>query len=173
MTTTQTLTKLPASNITIPASDYHVTNVRTMQTLDGHAFTATLRLDKRIVANIQQDGNGGPTFAHWINHKAQSDFAAYVAQFDGKWGESVYEGGFDWDEESVIDHLVEEVILARELNRKYKKAILLLDAETTDPTEGYATIKGTTHEDPRLDRILAKFAPTTTHVWNGNEWAAR
>jgi hypothetical protein len=168
--TTTTLTKLPASNIEVPASDYHVTNVRTLQTWDGTAYTATLRHGKRIVATLNQEGRGGMTFAHWINNKAEADFNAYADQYEGKWAEATIEGGLDWDTESVIEALVGEVILQREITRKAKKAILILDPECPDPTDGYQMIKGTTHEDPRLKAILAKFCPNATAYWNGTEW---
>jgi hypothetical protein len=51
--------RLPHSGLTVPDARYTVTSYRRHETHDGVAFTATLRLNGKIIGHIENDGGGG------------------------------------------------------------------------------------------------------------------
>ena len=168
------MTRLPASNINVPEGSYTISALNTMQGMEGTAFTATLRSSRKIAATLHQDGNGGQTFVDWTTRQDEADFDAYAAGYEGKWGKTEFSPeGFDWDTESVLEALVGEVILFRELKRRARTSILFLTSEDSDPTMSYRQIKGATADDPRIERIMAKYAPEYTAIWRNNCWEGR
>lgn len=55
---------LPHSGLKVPHTGYAVTSYREHKSWDGVAFTATLRLNGKIVGTIDNEGRGGPDTFH-------------------------------------------------------------------------------------------------------------
>jgi hypothetical protein len=56
--------RLPHSGLTVPHLGYTVTAYTELKTDDGVAFTATLRLNGKIIGTVENEGVGGPDTFH-------------------------------------------------------------------------------------------------------------
>ncbi|UQN10149.1 hypothetical protein [Deinococcus sp. QL22] len=65
--------------MTTDLNGYALKNVKTLDTSDGYAFTATLHKDGKKVANVENSGHGGPTMVWWSTRAHEDVFGAWVA----------------------------------------------------------------------------------------------
>lgn len=63
--------------------NYHVKNVKSFEGMEGYGFNATLYRDKKRVAKVIDEGNGGPKIFRWYDTDAEK-IEATVTTPEGK-----------------------------------------------------------------------------------------
>ena len=112
-------------------AEYTVKNVKTLETSDGVAFTATVYRDGKRIGTAENSGTGGPNF-YWFDDP--DDYGRLVAAAREEFGE-----GFEV-EDLLIGRLVDDVLLKREWSRAARtKVLFVLDGE--NPRESYRYVK--------------------------------
>jgi hypothetical protein len=131
--------RLPHSGLTVPHDGYTVTAYKELTTHDGVAFTATLRLNRKIIGTIENEGMGGPdTFhcndahAYGRHTTALETFAAQCIDAEGDVPEVEY----------LLGDLVTEYQTGRDIARAAKRGNtlvrLLQDDEDDNGPLGWA-----------------------------------
>ncbi len=152
--TEEELVLLPHSGLRVPHTRLAVTSLKQLQTSRGVAFTATLRLDGRVVGTIEDQGNGGgpmfePRHGAGFGH---AEFAAFATRCRTSWGGN--------DVESVLGDLVDEYdtgrIVAR--NAKAGKLSLRLMSPITEGSADLYCADLATYPSPRVPRTDAERA---------------
>lgn len=165
------MTKLAASNTEVPASDYVITGLKTLQGREGTAYTAKVRKGKRVIADLLQDGNGGELRIYFASREDEAEFNEFVKLWDGMtWGITEFSPeGFPFkDAEDVLDFFVMDQILLKELKRASKTKFLFIKAGES-PENLHNIITKLTYDHPNLKEILANF-PEVALYWNGEGW---
>lgn len=146
---------------------YTVKNVKTLNTSDGYAFTATLYKDGKKVGTLEQGGHGGSTDvqmdgATWADREPMlAEFAAWTREnCEGSWI-AEFVGGTVADSELGADMLVERFLLNRDLNRASKTKIVFRLPEDGDTA--YRTVKVMSTRDAAI-RWIMREEPTAT-IW--------
>lgn len=160
---------LPASRLEIPESEYNLTGLKTLRGRETRAVEAKLRRGKTVIADIHNDGNGGMTFARFTSRDESTAFHAWVDSWTIRIESDYFPDGHAYEADSVLDALVEEILLAKELNRKAKTKFLFLE-EGEDPMTEYHLLGNLTFENPRLPEFIAKYAPGAVLYWNNEGW---
>jgi hypothetical protein len=166
-------TVLPHTGLRVPHTRLRVSSLKTLPTPDGEAFTATLRLQGRIVGWIDNDGRGGPTgFRTNGTSFGWRDLQAYVATCRTAAGRAP-------SEDTVLDDLVEEYRCQRRVasaDRTGHTALRLCEAFNGDVLHvGMATAARIT-TDAQRQQLIAELAGTPiTHrewwqLWTGTAW---
>lgn len=153
-TKTQTAT-LPVTGRDIAAAvqaDYTVKGYKSMLTVDGLADTANLYRGTRKVAAIQQDGNGGMTFA----------------RFDAPAERDRFEEATGGDVEATLDALMLEALATREVKKHARKYLLVVPAD--GDVLDYKAFRKMPLDDALRGALVLKFGQGT-RVWDGQGWA--
>lgn len=179
---------LPHSGLKVPHTGYAVTSYREHKSWDGVAFTATLRLNGKIVGTIDNEGRGGPDTFHPTastaegyrdNRDAVQAFAAHCIR-----------NGEPTDLEWVLGDLVTEYENTRDIKKAAKAGNVLLRmmedwrGDDEQPmrmpsAETYFAIPAAEAADrAKLARRIAKTADMVPHdlawwqLWDAetNEW---
>jgi hypothetical protein len=165
---------LPHTGLRMPHTRLTVTSKKTLPTPDGEAFTATLRLDGRIVGHIHNDGWGGPTT--WTPTGAGFSWR----DLDAFSTECRTQSGTAPMEETVLDDLVEEYATARRVakhdraGRTALRLCQLVDGNIYSAAEAAATRVTTAAHRQRLIGELAAALPADEdqwwQLWTGHAW---
>jgi hypothetical protein len=168
------LVVLPHTGLRVPHARLRVTSLKTMPTPDGEAFTATLRLDGRIVGHIHNDGNGGATT--WSTNGtgfSWRELDAFIAACRTPHGTAPAE-------EHVLDDLVEEYATSRivtkhvRANRSPLRLCRLVNGLTYTVGLAAATTVTTPAHRARLVGELAVHSPAEDdewwQLWTGAAW---
>jgi hypothetical protein len=153
-----------------------ITGYRELPTVDGVAFTATLRLDQQPVGLIQNEGVGGAT-TFYPNASAgfgHRDLDAYAHA-------SRTPGGFRATDDGVLDDLITETLTARRVARSTRtgrsalRLLALLGGEDhLEVGDAEATLVRTPADRDRLiAQLLASGAPKPDEwwqLWTGDHW---
>lgn len=115
------LIPLVHSDLDVPHRRLRVTALHQLHTSDGVAFTAELHLDTTPVGTIESDGHGGATMFRsrrpdLFGWRHMEQFVAHCRRHDGE----------PADEEAVLNGLVDEFDLAREIERVTKAGLTLI-----------------------------------------------
>jgi len=109
---------------------YSLKNVKSFDTDDGYAFSATIYKGKEKIATVENSGRGGCNFYHFVTMQASLDFKEFVQTTEHK------------DDFEADDSYVEELFIEWEKEKTYKrwckKAIVF--RLKTDEGEGFRTI---------------------------------
>jgi hypothetical protein len=171
---TEPLIVLPHTGLHVPHTRLRVSSLKTLRTPDGAAFTATLRLDGRIVGAIHNDGNGGATtWSAAGSGSRRHDLDAFVAACRT-------DDGIATLEEHVLDDLVDEYESARTVanadlaGHTALRLRQLINGITF--TVGEATAKPITTPAHR-GRLVAELAAASPagadewwQLWHGTVW---
>lgn len=167
--------RLPHSGLQVPHTGYTVTSYKGHNTHDGIAYTATLRLNGKIIGNIENKGHGGPdTFyptnsptpaAHWDTINALEAFATHCIDSRGEPTSLEY----------VLGDLVTEYELTRDIRRAAKNGDSLLRMKDDYGADGWPIMVLTTEAPDEFvadrDRLRAyllgspKLKPSPTAWW--------
>jgi hypothetical protein len=165
---------LPHTGLEVPDGDDnpHVTSLKELNTRNGVAFTAVVRIGKRRIGTLDNDGNGGGTWFH------QDTFADYQT-----WNRFVTDcrhAGLEVHAEKVADALVEEYDTYWAIKRQVRKGGTLARGVCQS---GFALYKAdlsspaaTASHDARVVQTLmrTKTEPwdglVTWQVWDGSAW---
>jgi hypothetical protein len=171
---TEPLIVLPHTGLHVPHTRLRVSSLKRLRTPDGEAFTATLRLDGRIVGHIHNDGNGGATT--WTTTGtgfSWRDLDAYVAACRTDAGTATLE-------EHILDDLVEEYSSTRTVAKADRaghtalRLCQLINGVTFTVGEATATRVTTPEHRQRLIADLAAKSPAAAdewwQIWNGTAW---
>ncbi|MET8147852.1 hypothetical protein ACIBSW_24860 [Actinoplanes sp. NPDC049668] len=174
--------RLPHSGLTVPHTGYTVTSFKGHETHDGIAFTATLRLNKKIIGRIENHGCGGPDTFYpnsACGYRQQMEtleaFAALCT--DARDGTPTLE--------AVLGDLVTEYETSRDIARAAKGGHILLrmmqDHEFGDGPMGWPSPGASTEAPPALaadharlrafllaDPDLAPHALAWWQTWNAD-----
>lgn len=160
---------LPATRLVIPESDYSVTGLKTLRGRETRAVEAKLRRGKTVIADIHNDGNGGMTFVRFASRDESAAFSAWVDSWTVRIESEYFPEGHDYEVDSAVDALVDEIILAKQLKSKAKTKFLFLE-EGESPMESYHELTNITFGDEKLPGVLAKHAPGAVECWGGQGW---
>jgi hypothetical protein len=171
---TEPLIVLPHTGLHVPHRRLRVSSLKTLRTPEGEAFTATLRLDGRLVGYIHNDGNGGATT--WTTTGTgfgRRDLDAYVAACRTDAGTAALE-------EHILDDLVEEYASARTVAKADRaghtalRLCQLINGATFTVGGATATRVITPAHRQRLAVDLAAKSPAGDdewwQLWNGTAW---
>jgi hypothetical protein len=171
---TEPLIVLPHTGLHVPHTRLRVNSLKTLRTPDGEAFTATRRLDGRIVGYIHNDGNGGATT--WTTTGtgfSWRDLDAYVAACRTDAGTATLG-------EHILDDLVEEYSSTRTVAKADRaghtalRLCQLINRVTFTVGEATATRVTTPTHRQRLIADLAAKTPAAAdewwQLWNGTAW---
>jgi hypothetical protein len=120
-----TLTPLVHSDLHVPHRRLRVTTLNQLPTSDGVAFTAKLHLDTTPVGTIENDGHGGAT-TYIAVHSSPFNWR-HMNQFVTQ----CRRNGEPVDEETVLNSLVDEFDLTREIARATKAGLTLIRLMST------------------------------------------
>ncbi|GIM90129.1 hypothetical protein [Paractinoplanes toevensis] len=135
--------RLPHSGLTVPHDGYTVTAYKELSTRDGVAFTATLRLNRKIIGTVENDGVGGPDTFHPNHALANAGQQAALETFAAQCTDAE---GHTPDVEYVLGDLVIEYQTRRNIARAAKRGNTLLrlmqDHEDGNRPQGWASVTG-------------------------------
>lgn len=160
---------LPASRLVIPEGEYNISGLKTLTGRETRVVEARLRRGKKVIADVYNDGNGGMTFARFNDRDEANAFNAWVESWTIRIESEYNPEGYEYAQDNVLDALVEEILLAKELKRKAKTKFLFLE-EGEDPMTEYHLLNSLTFENPRLPEFIAKYAPGAVLYWNNEGW---
>jgi hypothetical protein len=115
--------RLPHSGLTVPHDGYTVTAYKELKTHDGVAFTATLRLNGKIIGTIENEGMGGPDTFHANDALTYGRQTAALETFAAQCIDA--EGSVP-DVEDLLGDLVTEYQTGRDIARAAKRGNTLL-----------------------------------------------
>lgn len=153
---------LPALGEQAVIGEYEVKIQRRFEGRDGTGFHARLIRNGKTVADITQNGDGGGTWARFINTQEDEDFQAYVSLYTWTWGHE-YGEAFTYDEESVLDLLAFEAMELKRMNAS-KKTFVKKNGVVYEYS--LSTPKGAT----QLDKVFLKSVNPGDQFWNKLEW---
>src|SRR5882762_7598929 len=106
---------LPHTGLEVPDGDNnpHVTSLKELNTCNGVAFTAVVRIGKRRIGTIENGGNGGNTLFRQDTYADYQTWKQFVA--------ACRLTGQQVNAEKVADSLVEEYDTDRTVKRQTKK----------------------------------------------------
>ncbi len=114
------LSPLVHSDLHVPHRRLRVTALHQLPTSDGVAFTAELHLDATPVGTIENDGHGGATM--FRSRRPDLFGWRHMEQFVAQ----CRHNGEPADEEAVLNGLVDEFDLTREIERVSKAGLTLI-----------------------------------------------
>jgi hypothetical protein len=136
--------RLPHSGLTVPDTSYTVTSYKDHQTHDGVAFTATLRLNGKIIGQIENDGRGGPDIFYPTTAGGMREQRDALEAFAARCADA---RGITPDVELLLGDLVTEYQTSRAINRATKRGKTLLrlleDHEFGDGPMGWPSMAAT------------------------------
>lgn len=130
--TTETRTRvLPATGRTVPAEPaYELSGFKQMETLDGVAYNARVKVGGKFVGAIENGGHGGDTWFYPSVPTARGEWDAFAAAYYTiNPPEDLDAVGFVPD---PADALIDEADLAKRLNRSVKGGTVVLRETLTD-----------------------------------------
>jgi hypothetical protein len=140
---------LPHSGLTVPDTSYTVTSYKEHQTHDGVAFAATLRLNGKIIGQIENDGRGGPDIFYPNTAGGMREQRDALEAFAARCTDA---RGVICDVELLLGDLVTEYQTSRAINRATKRGNTLLrlleDHEFGDGPMGWPSMAATTEARP-------------------------
>lgn len=161
MTTT---TLLPATLVPAPDRNWAVTSLKSMETRNGVAFNGTLRLDGKIVGVIENQGNGGGT---WADCRTREANEAWRASAEAYAKDSTYNS-----HEDLADALVNEYEIAKMLNQRGTIHVLPAGAKVVDDEPpfdfGFVSYKTNATDDQARD--LARREHPGARIWLNGGW---
>jgi hypothetical protein len=110
---------LPHTGMRVPNDRIRVTSLKEVDTGDGVAWSAVLRLDQNKLGTLMDAGQGGATLFRPVNGTARKVMAAFVALCRDRDGKSMAE-------EFVFDALAEEYEWARDVAEADRKGRYLV-----------------------------------------------
>lgn len=147
---------------------YTVKNVKTLNTYDGYAYTATLYKDGKKVGTLEQGGHGGSTDVQmdgstWADREPMlAEFAAWTRENCADSWIKDFVGGTSADSELGADMLVERFLLNRDLARASKTKIVFRLPE--DGETAYRTVKVISTRQAAIDWIMRE--EPTASIWS-------
>ena len=153
---------LPALGEQAIIGEYSVRIIRRFEGRDGIGFEAQLKRNGKTVADVSQHGDGGGTWARFINSEEDKAFQAYVALYTWTWGHEFGEA-FPYNEESVLDLLAFEAIESKRMNAS-KRTFIKKNGVVYE--YGLSITKGATE----LDKVFSKVVDKGDQFWNKEEW---
>jgi hypothetical protein len=145
----QNPTLLPHSALTVPHNRYTVTSYKEHQTHDGVAFTATLRLNNKIIGTIENDGRGGPDIFYPHTASGMREQRDALEAFAARCTDA---RGVTPDVELLLGDLVTEYQTSRAIARAAKRGNTLLrllqDHTFGDDPMGWPSPTATTETRP-------------------------
>jgi len=119
--TDDTTVRLPHTGLWVPNRSLSVTALRQMQTHDGVAYTANLRMDNRIIGTIENEGCGGMTRFFPRDYRAYGE-----KQLDAYAERCRSEEGGPVTAENLLDELIDEYDWTRKTAAAQRKGQMLL-----------------------------------------------
>lgn len=165
---------LPHTDLEVPDGNDNprVTSLKQLNTRNGVAFTAVVRIGKRRIGTLDNEGNGGGT---WFHQDTYDDYQAW-----NRFVADCRDDGNQVQAEKVADALVEEYDTDREIKRQLRTGGTLARGMCQS---GYAIYKAnvscpaaTASHDKRVVESLlrTKTEPwdgvVTWQVWDGSQW---
>lgn len=145
---------------------FRLTKVTRMKSPNGIAFTGTLTLDGAPVADVHQDGNGGPAFVDFTDGYRSAARVKFEAAASEIFGADRYE---------PTESLLWRLEAAEKMGRARSIAFVLSAAEVDDfwseegPAAGvYRQIKGSSGSslDTIREYLDGHYPNTDLHVWS-------
>lgn len=161
---TNTIGLLPALEERAVIGEYTVKIQRRFEGREGVGFDATLVRNGTAVADVNQRGDGGGTWARFYDKQEQTDFNSYVALYTWTWGQEFGEA-FNYDEESVLDLLANEAIEFKRMNASKKTFV---KRGVNMYTYNYNVQKGVNVLPAQFVKVLQ----TGDKFWNKENWVA-
>ena len=161
---TNTIGILPALGEQAVIGEYEVKIQRRFEGREGTGFDATLIRNGVTVADVNQRGDGGGTWARFYDKQEHADFDAYIALYTWTWGAEFGEA-FNYDEESVLDLLASEAIELKRMNASKKTYV-----KRAGHVYAYAfnVDKGATALPATFVQVLKR----GDQFWNKEQWVA-
>ena len=162
---------MPASQVPTANPEWRVTGLRGMDTYDGVAFTATVRVGARIVGTLENSGTGGPTTFYGKTTGAQREWAEYVQASKPLIAERMH----FLAEEIVADRLIAEYDTLAPLARAAKRGELpfLKPSEDVGAFVSQGIGLGVLRQDgPRAEAYLTATYGAGTRVWRDGAWVS-
>lgn len=151
------MTLLPATLVPAPDRDWKVSSVDSLQTSNGVAFVAKLRLDGKLVGTIENQGNGGGSWAQC------------TPEASGVWRTSAAAYGGD---EELADALVQEYEVSKLLNGKTKVHVLPAGKpviEDESPWDfGFVSYKASPNDPKAVEFVQSKHPGA--RIWRAGQW---
>lgn len=141
---------------------YEVKVSRKFEGRQGLGFEGKLHRNNKIVATVQQYGDGGGTYATFINADERQKFDEYVDLYTWTWGHE-YGDEFPYNTETVLDLLAHENIEFKRMNAS-KKTFIKQNGEIY--AYNLPIVKGAT----TLDRAFSKVVHQGDQFWNKEQW---
>lgn len=186
MTETKTaadLVRLPHTGLRVPDTSLSVSRYKALETSDGVAFTANLRVGNKIVGQIEDLGNGGETMLQPRDWRVygETEFAAYAARCRTEEGTEV-------NAELLLNELITEHEWTLKVRNTDAKRRLLLrqmahamstETERADyppypQGETSSKVPGSEAQWTTLRDVLLKRMPPGPHGWwqgwHGGRW---
>jgi hypothetical protein len=157
---------LPTTRVKVPteAAALTLTNLQSMNTMNGQTFSAVVKDGRTVLGTIEQDGHGGGTWFRPTSREAGERWEHLSRQFH----DVALAAGDDVNvwlyNESFPDVLADEALTTREFNRKrspiWKETI---DAEDPMGFRGKVTVE-------QAKAHLAKHKPESVIWVKGTGW---
>lgn len=133
---------------------------------EGEGFNANLKLGRKIVGAVTQEGRGGQTTVDYVSTEAREAFNDFVKLWD--WDETYGAYTISYNEEHVLDALAHEALEIKSLNAVRKFQFVPVDAAvgTIYSYKIPASVKGA----KEVPIILAGRLNAGDKFWNKVEW---
>jgi hypothetical protein len=167
---------------------YTVKNIKSFMGLDFPGYNATLYCDGKAVAEVIQDGGGGPTDISWKDHKSprvnvpwknskDEDFTMPCTPEEAKLYEHIRGKAwtfeemdnkvFQHDPETFLGEIIEDAIAAKAVVATHKRWIkTLVCVKMKDTPEGSFTTFKTTFTKKAKDFIVNKYGDKIEYFLN-------
>lgn len=119
---------LPATGATVPAEpDYVLGNLREMETHDGVAFNASVKVGRALVGTIENQGSGGGTWFRPLTAAAHTQWQQWIRGYSDLHRDEQF-----LVEESAADLLYTEADLLKRFKRFASRGSTVVRERVTD-----------------------------------------
>lgn len=154
---------------------YEMKNMKSHNTWDGVAWTATIYKDGKKIGSAQQDGNGGMTMTYFESRELSQEFERFASE---DWAHERYVRKYDFtmnlnSGDNLADELFEEADLKKSLNAAIRKGNLpMLTADDynniiSGGEFAYSLVRGAAGE---VEAVSKQFAGQGMRYFDGSEW---
>ena len=138
---------------------YSVCNSKSCDGMDGIAYSCTLLRDGKKIANVINDGNGGPTYFGWVIPGEEKPFEDYVKTLTYTFeGETMPHNG-----ETLVGEMLDELEKVKKIKRWSKKTMVFRLKGDEEGT--YKTLKSIYNEAMR-DWIIGKYGDKVEVIYD-------
>ena len=151
-------TILPATLVPGPDRNWKVSSLDSLATSNGIAYVAKLRLDGKLVGTIENQGNGGGSWASFTTGEMTKAWRESAAAYGG--------------EEELADALVQEFEVSKLLNGKTKLHVLPVGKTPIDdnPPWDFAFVSyKASPNDPTAVAFVREKHPGA-RIWRNQQW---